>query len=131
MTGKFYRYERLHFSIQLLSTSVNKAEVVNDPSSLNLVECARYIIQDVVGKSRTSGFQIVLVLHIPRVAGGFFTGLSNSQWVCGFVDELRSSPYTYIHVAKIKGKTVGEILSDKDLVDLGAMIVDCLPHAVG
>ena len=109
---------------------VIQSELVNETRSLNLVECARYIIQDVVGRSSRECFQICLVLHIPRVAGGFFTGLSVAPWASAHIDELRSSPHTFIDVAKIRGSTVGEILApDSGLVNLERMIVDCVPEA--
>ena len=45
------------------------------------------------------------------------------------IDELRSSPHTFIDVAQIRGNTIGEILADSGLVNLEGMIVDCIPEA--
>ena len=88
------------------------------------------IAQDVAGRIKREGFfQVCLVLHIPRVAGGFFTGLSLAPWASAHIDELRSSPHTFIDVAEIRGKTIGEILADSGLVNLERMIVDCIPEA--
>ena len=69
------------------------------------------------------------MLHIPRIAGGFFTGLSVAPWASTHIDELRSSPHTFIDVAQIRGNTIGEILADSGLVNLEGMIVDCIPEA--
>ena len=90
----------------------------------------KLIAQDVAGRIKREGFfQVCLVLHIPRVAGGFFTGLSLAPWASAHIDELRSSPHTFIDVAEIRGKTIGEILADSGLVNLERMIVDCIPEA--
>jgi hypothetical protein len=51
--------------------------------NLNLTESARYVIREQFQTpSSDKLFRIVLVLHIPRVSGGCFRGMSAWPWVC-------------------------------------------------
>lgn len=107
-----------------------QSEVSNHGETLNLVECARYVVQDLVRKYSNKTFLIVFLLHIPRVAGGCFTGLSVNPWISYHIDELRKKTSTQhgYDIAKLKNKSVADVF-ENEYVKLDDLIKECLPKA--
>ncbi len=96
----------------------------------NLVECARHVVRDRIRKScRAKQFLVVFVLHIPRVVGGYFKGLSAYPWFCGHVDELRKSQELTFSIPHLNGKTIVAAFEENH-VDLCGLIMSCLPKAI-
>ncbi|CAG0886586.1 unnamed protein product [Cyprideis torosa] len=121
--GKQGRNEKQYLFVQ-----VEIAEV----DSLNLTECARYVVQDAIkayqrGDDHNS-FVIVFILQVPRVAGGCFTGLSVHPWVSCHIDELRSCMVHFADIAQLESETVPQLFR-KGLMGLERLIVECLPKA--
>ena len=120
------RREKLYFFIQ--------AEVsVTNPDSINLIECSRYIVQDVMNSSNLDKelrelFCVVFLLHIPRVSGGCFNGLSVSPWISCHIDELRRTELMWDKVGDLQNRSLGEIFENR-LIRMNRVITACLPKA--
>ncbi len=96
--------------------------------SQNLVECARYIVQDVLRKQETRNCRIVFILHIPRVSGGCFNGLCAQPWASCHIDELRKNDGHYVDIPRLKKKSIAEVFQE-GLVPLDKMITESLAKA--
>ncbi len=94
----------------------------------NLVECDRYVVQDLIRKHQGHNFVIVFVLHVPRVAGGCFNGLSVHPWTSCHIDELRKLDSHSLDVSKLRNETISDAF-EKGIVPLEEMIMECLPKA--
>ena len=72
---------------------------------------------------------MVFVLHINRVRGGCFNGLSVHPWQSFHVDELRQgSEMSKVPLDKLKGTSLAEVL-EQGLLPVDQMIAQALPQA--
>ncbi len=95
--------------------------------SQNLIDCVRYNIQEQVSKMESAKV-VVLILYVPKVAGGCFTGFCVHPWFSCHVDELqRNSKIGDIY--QMKNKPVHDVLREQNLVDFDELLTECLPLA--
>lgn len=115
------------------SSSQNKIMIVqgqiNPETSHSLVECVRYSILNQVQQHKdVESFCIILVLQVPRICGGFFSGFPGNQWKALHIDELCGDPNS-MSFSKWNGLTLHEALSSDDNLDFKQLILECLPKA--
>ena len=102
----------------------------NTPNSL--VECVRYsILHQVQERSHDkSRFCIILVLQVPRIFGGFFSGFPGLQWKAFHIDELCGDP-NGLNFSDWNNRTLYNVLqSDEDQLDLVKVISEAVPRAL-
>ena len=98
----------------------------------SLVECVRYsILHQVQQRQREkSPFCIVLVLQVPRIYGGFFTGFPGHQWKALHIDELCGDP-NGLNFCNWNNRTLYNVLqSDEDQLDLVKVISEAVPKVL-
>ena len=103
-----------------------------DSMNNNLVDCAKYMIQGTAQKwaSQTS-FSVLLVIHLPRVAGGCHSGYPGFPWQSVHIDELRSLQREIpMSVQHLKGRSIHQILKSEVEDDMGVLAVDKLVESV-
>ena len=103
---------------------------VNPETPHSLVECTRYAILNQVQqhKEMSSPYSIILVLQVPRIYGGFFSGFPGAQWKALHIDELSGNP-NGINVAGWNNKTLMEVLQSDEKINIRHLIADCIPKA--
>ena len=104
---------------------------VNPETPNSLVECTRYSILNQVQQHRetmSSPFCIILLLQVPRVLGGFFSGFPGNQWKALHIDELCGDP-NKMTVAEWNNKTLHTVLESGDHLLLKQLISECIPKA--
>ena len=101
----------------------------NRNTANSLVECTRYSILNQVQHKKSSLFCIILVLQVPRIMGGFFSGFPGIQWKALHIDELCGDPNN-IQLADWNNKTLHNILeNDGESKVLRQLIIECIPQA--
>ena len=68
---------------------------VNPEMPNSLIECTRYLILNQGEQHKetmSSLFCIILLLQVPRILGGFFSGFPGYQWKALHIDELCGDP---------------------------------------
>ena len=116
-----------------LSSSNEKVLIVqgqvNPETPHSLVECARYSIMNQVQKHKdVARFCIILVLQVPRIFGGFFTGFPGNQWKALHIDELCGDPNN-MSWQEWNGQTLHQALSADLSMDFSQLILEALPKA--
>ena len=103
---------------------------INPDTPHSLVECTRYSILNQVlqHKEMTNPFCIILVLQVPRVYGGFFTGFPGMQWKALHIDELCGDPNN-MKVDKWSNKTLHQVLESEEKSNLRQLIAECVSKA--
>ena len=103
---------------------------INPDTPHSFVECTRYSILNQVlqHKDISNPFCIILVLQVPRVYGGFFTGFPGMQWKALHIDELCGDPNN-MRVDKWSNKTLHQVLESEDKSNLRQLIAECIPKA--
>ena len=102
---------------------------VNPETSHSLVECTRYSILNQVQQHKgAKRFCIMLVLQVPRVCGGFFSGFPGMQWKALHIDELCGDPNN-MTVAKWNNRTLYQVLESDKRINLKQLISECIPKA--
>jgi hypothetical protein len=102
---------------------------VNPNTANSLVECTRYSILNQVQLKKSSSFSIILVLQVPRIMGGFFSGFPGIQWKAVHIDELCGDPNN-IQLAEWNNKTLYSVLeNDEENKILRQLILECIPQA--
>ena len=98
--------------------------------TINLIECSRYLILDVMRAYDVEAldFKIVFLLHIPRVTGGCFNGLSVRPWISCHIDELRKSEANFDDLSRFKNLTIAELF-ETGVIRVDRLVIDCLPKA--
>ena len=103
-----------------------------DSMNNNLVDCTKYMIQGMAQKwtSQTS-FSVLLVIHLPRVAGGCHSGYPGFPWQSVHIDELRSLQREIpMSVQHLKGRSIYQILKSEVEDEMGLLAVDKLVESV-
>ena len=99
---------------------------VNPEVPQSFVECVRYsILNQVLNQEQREKFCIVLVLQIPRIFGGFFSGFQGVQWKAFHIDELCGDP-NGVNIANYSNKTLHEVLST---FDMKKVVSEAIPKA--
>ena len=102
---------------------------VNPNTANSLVECTRYSILNQVQLKKSSLFCIILVLQVPRIMGGFFSGFPGIQWKALHIDELCGDPNT-MQLSEWNNNTLHNVLeNDKERNVLRQLISECYPKA--
>ncbi len=104
---------------------------VNPETSNSLVECTRYSILNQVQQHRettSSPFCIILLLQVPRVFGGFFSGFPGNQWKALHIDELCGDP-NKMTLAEWNNKTLHSVLESGNHLLLKQLLFECIPKA--
>jgi hypothetical protein len=127
--------ERIHTFLDICKiSSTPKVLIVqgqiNPDTPHSLVECTRYSILNQVlqHKDISNQFCIILVLQVPRVYGGFFTGFPGMQWKALHIDELCGDPNN-MRVDKWSNKTLNQVLESEEKSNLRQLIAECVPKA--
>ncbi|KAL3881513.1 hypothetical protein ACJMK2_027945, partial [Sinanodonta woodiana] len=82
-------------------------------TNANLVACARYCILDEHQKAtdrRTAACHVILIIQLPRIAGGCFTGFQCGQWHSAHIDDLRAHKGEIPSILEMLGKSVGSLM---------------------
>lgn len=99
---------------------------VNPEVPQSFVECVRYsILNQVQLQERSSKFCIILVLQIPRIFGGFFSGFPGIQWKAFHIDEL-CGEQNGVNVASYTDKTLHDVLGS---LNLRKVVSEAIPKA--
>ena len=79
----------------------------------DLINCARFTIIDEFSKYNMSrnNFSIILVVQIPKIAGGCISGFQSTKWLCYHVDDLQNNFYMD-NILNYKDKSLSEIFAD-------------------
>ena len=103
-----------------------------DSKNNNLVDCAKYMIQGLAQKwNSLTEFTILLVIHLPRVAGGCHSGYPGFPWLSVHIDELRTLQREVpLSVQHLKGRSIHEILKSEVEDEMGVLSVDKLVESV-
>ena len=103
---------------------------VNPETPHSLVECARYAILNQVQQHQemTRPSSIILVLQVPRIYGGFFSGFPGAQWKALHIDELCGDPNGF-NVADWSNNTLYQVLESDKNINIRHLIADCIPKA--
>lgn len=108
-----------------------QAQISSDPTSRNKVECVKFSILNHIQQleaNEDSVFCIALVLQVPRVRGGIFSGFPGKQWLAVHVDELGGDPLNLVSADWI-GRTLDDILDQPDRKLLNALFPECVVKA--
>ena len=108
-----------------------QAQITSDVQSRNKVECAKFSILNQIQQLQTnevSPFCIALVLQVPRVRGGIFSGFPGKQWLALHIDELMGDPH-HLVAPDWLGRTLHEILDQPDQKLLKAIFPECIVKA--
>lgn len=73
-------------------------------------------------------FCIILVLQVPKICGGFFSGFPGNQWKALHIDELCGDPNN-MSWPDWTGKTLHQALSNDENMDFKQLILESLPKA--
>ncbi len=78
----------------------------------DLINCARFTIIDEFSKHTllNTNFSIILVVQIPKIAGGCISGFQTTKWLCYHIDDLQSS-FLIDNILALKDKSLSEILA--------------------
>ena len=103
-----------------------------ESKSNNLVDCAKYLIQGMAQKwIGQTNFTVLLVIHLPRVAGGCHSGYPGFPWKSVHIDELRSLQREVpMSIQHLKGRSIYQILKSEVEDEIGALAVDKLVESV-
>ena len=103
-----------------------------DSMNNNLVDCAKYMIQGMAQKwTSQTNFCVLLVIHLPRVAGGCHSGYPGFPWQSVHIDELRSLQREIpMSVQHLKGRSIYQILKSEVEDEIGVLAVDKLVESV-
>ena len=98
----------------------------------NLVECAKYMVQGMAKKwNDKTSFNLLLVIHLPRVAGGCHSGYPGSPWRSVHLDELRSLQREIpMRIDMLKNRSIFEILKLEAEEDLGVLSFEKLVESL-
>ncbi len=79
----------------------------------DLINCARFTIIDEFSKYTllNTNFSIVLVVQIPKIAGGCISGFQTTKWLCYHIDDLQNNFYID-NILNFKDKSLSEIFTD-------------------
>lgn len=78
-----------------------------------LVNCARYTIVDLIDQSKhriLNDSYIILILQVPKIAGGCFNGFQTTKWFCYHIDDLRDD-INFGDIYNYKDKSLSQILN--------------------
>ena len=112
---------------------VIQAQITSDPSSRSKVDCAKFSIlnqiqQQLQANDEPATFCIALVLQVPRVRGGIFSGFPGKQWLALHIDELAGDPHSLVSPDWI-GRSLHEILDQPDRTLMKALFPECVVKA--
>ena len=101
---------------------------INPETPHSLVECTRYSILNQVQQHKNSSgkYCIILVLQVPRVCGGFFSGFPGTQWKALHIDELLGDPNS-MTISSWNGQTLHQALSSDKNLNFEKLISECIP----
>lgn len=104
---------------------------INPETPHSLVECVRYAILNQVQQHKEvkSPFCIILVLQVPRIYGGFFSGFPGLQWKALHIDELCGDPHG-MNFSNWSHQTLHQVLQNNDDLDLQKVVAEAIPKAV-
>ncbi|XP_053396017.1 E3 ubiquitin-protein ligase rnf213-alpha-like [Mercenaria mercenaria] len=81
----------------------------------NLIACARYCVMDEFEKLRdemTEPVHVVLIVQLPKVSGGCFTGFQCGKWHSAHIDDLQPEDMHIPSLEEMHGKSVGMLIDD-------------------
>ncbi|XP_052062680.1 E3 ubiquitin-protein ligase rnf213-alpha-like isoform X2 [Mytilus californianus] len=89
----------------------------------DLIACARNALQDELQQihHRVSNIHVVLLIQLPGIAGGCFTGFQCGLWHSVHIDDIHPAPKDIPSVAEMSGKSVSALLDvtkDRSEVDM-------------
>ena len=101
-------------------------------TSNNLTECAKYVIQEVTRDlSVNCQVSIVLVVHVPRVAGGCHVGFPGQPWNCIHIDELRTPESRHqMKVQAMRNRSIFQLIEGEVDHENGILSVEDLLDSV-
>ncbi|XP_063441660.1 E3 ubiquitin-protein ligase rnf213-alpha-like [Mytilus trossulus] len=89
----------------------------------DLIACARNTLQDELQQihDRVAHIHVVLLIQLPGIAGGCFTGFQCGLWHSVHIDDIHTAPKDIPSVAEMSGKSVSALLDvtkDRPEVDM-------------
>ncbi|CAG2252471.1 RNF213 [Mytilus edulis] len=89
----------------------------------DLIACARNTLQDELQQihHRVAHIHVVLLIQLPGIAGGCFTGFQCGLWHSVHIDDIHPAPEDIPSVAEMSGKSVSALLDvtkDRPEVDM-------------
>nr|XP_022293483.1 E3 ubiquitin-protein ligase rnf213-alpha-like isoform X1 [Crassostrea virginica] len=110
---QFCRQVKQSFERDLAADSLLIVQCDSGNENASLVACAQYCVldqQQQVADRRTGKTHIVFIIHLPRVAGGGFTGFQCGRWHSAHIDDLRPDSDKMPSILEMRNKSVGTLL---------------------
>ncbi|KAK3585578.1 hypothetical protein CHS0354_036765 [Potamilus streckersoni] len=110
---QFSRKIRSFFESNPDEESILVVQCDSGDTNANLVACARYCTLDEhqqMKERRTAPCHVVLIIQLPRIAGGCFTGFQCRLWHSVHLDDLRAQDEEMPSIMEMLGKSVGTLM---------------------
>eukprot|EP00105_Crassostrea_gigas_P007930 XP_011422347.1 PREDICTED: E3 ubiquitin-protein ligase rnf213-alpha isoform X2 [Crassostrea gigas] len=112
---QFCRQVKQSFERELEEESLLIVQCDSGNENASLVACAQYCVLDQlqqVADRKIGKTHIVFIIHLPRVAGGGFTGFQCGLWHSVHIDDLRPDSDKMPSVMEMRNKSVGTLLEN-------------------
>nr|XP_034331576.1 E3 ubiquitin-protein ligase rnf213-alpha [Crassostrea gigas] len=112
---QFCRQVKQSFERELEEESLLIVQCDSGNENASLVACAQYCVLDQlqqVADKKIGKTHIVFIIHLPRVAGGGFTGFQCGLWHSVHIDDLRPDSDKMPSFMEMKNKSVGTLLEN-------------------
>ncbi|XP_061169263.1 E3 ubiquitin-protein ligase RNF213-like isoform X1 [Saccostrea echinata] len=110
---QFCRQVKQSFERDLDAESLLIVQCDSGNENASLVACAQYSVLDQLQQleeEKTGKTHIVFIIHLPRVAGGGFTGFQCGLWHSVHIDDLRPDDDKMPSFLDLRNKSVGTLL---------------------
>ncbi|XP_062573630.1 E3 ubiquitin-protein ligase rnf213-alpha-like, partial [Saccostrea cucullata] len=110
---QFCRQIKQSFERDLSAESLLIVQCDSGNENASLVACAQYSVLDQLQQledEKTGKTHIVFIIHLPRVAGGGFTGFQCGLWHSVHIDDLRPDDDKMPSFLELRNKSVGTLL---------------------
>ncbi|XP_062600033.1 E3 ubiquitin-protein ligase rnf213-alpha-like, partial [Saccostrea cucullata] len=110
---QFCRQVKQSFERDLTADSLLIVQCDSGNENASLVACAQYSVLDKLQQledEKTGKTHIVFIIHLPRVAGGGFTGFQCGLWHSVHIDDLRPDGDKMPSFLDLKNKSAGTLL---------------------
>ncbi|XP_061169274.1 E3 ubiquitin-protein ligase rnf213-alpha-like [Saccostrea echinata] len=110
---QFCRQVKQSFERDLDAESLLIVQCDSGNENASLVACAQYSVLDQLQQledEKTGKTHIVFIIHLPRVAGGGFTGFQCGLWHSVHIDDLRPDNVKMPSFLELRNKSIGTLM---------------------
>jgi len=94
-----------------------------------LVECARYTVHRERAEERSPSGQIIFILRLANVSGGYFHGWAPHPWLNIHINELRVHESRLLDLAALRNKNIEDIIKGRH-VNMKILLKEIAPIAI-